>query len=111
MKKYYRAVPMAEFTYLQKRVLKELLHPQWEWRTEQALMDAIEDARKDLRWKVADDYATLLDREESGQAVMDSLKELDMFQIQKQIHFVDNQLTEKTWYALAKRFKNNRNKF
>lgn len=110
MRKEIRPVPMAEFTALQKRVLIELLHPDWKWRSKDALVEAIEDEREKIDSVIADDLAQIIDRKETAKHVFDVLHRMDMLQTQEQIHYLDDTLEKKTWHALAPRFLNNRRK-
>ena len=108
MSKQLRILRLEELTDLQQTVVRELLRPEWQWRSEDALLDAIEDRRKELNKLIADNSAMILDREESAKKVFFVLNRMKLLQTQKQMMYWDGELTEKTWYAIAPNFINNK---
>jgi len=70
---YKTIIPLEEFTWLQRRVIIELTQPKWEWRSREALEQAIEDERQRITDWVADDMATIIDRHESVEAIFQQL--------------------------------------
>ncbi len=101
----YKSVSLREFTFLQRRVLIELLNPEWTWRTEKSILEAIEDERQRIIDWVADDVATLLDREERPTAVIRQLIAMNMMKVQTESHHNGKCITSTTWYRIHSKWK------
>ena len=103
--KNYQTISLCEFTFLQRRVLIELLKPEWNWRTEKTILKAIEDERgRIINW-VANDVATLLDREEKPTSVVKQLLAMGMIEVQVASTHNGKCIKSTTYYKINDRWK------
>lgn len=61
-----RILPLQEFTTLQKVLIKELRNPEWEWRSRDALVSAIERKREELEDEIPIMPYQTMDRKETA---------------------------------------------
>jgi hypothetical protein len=68
-----RFLPLQEFTTLQKVLIKELQNPEWEWRSRDALVSAVEKKREELENEICIMPYQVMDRKESAFSAIRSL--------------------------------------
>ena len=100
-------IPLNEFTRLQQRVIWELGSTKWNWRSEDALLDAIESERECMRVSIAIDGASLLDRQERGERAIETLhnKRIIMRNDEHPHYLHFNNIENKVFYSLTKTWR------
>lgn len=100
-----KTISLSEFTFLQRRVLIELLNPEWNWRTEKTILESIEDERQRIIDWVANDIATLIDREEKPSSVIQQLLSMGMIEKQTSLSHNGKFIKSKTYYKINSKWK------